>query len=149
MPRPLLNPVDYHLVMESIIDHEAFSPHPVPDAHGTLSIGYGRNLHTTGVSRGEATILLHNDIEDRLRDLPLRWPPFSTCDGPRQRVVIEMAYQLGVEGLIAFKHMLHAIAVGDVETAAQDVLASRLAQQTPSRARDYADTLREPPGVRT
>ena len=68
--------------------------------------------------------------------------PFSTVAGPCQRVVLEMSYQIGVEGLLGFKDLLHACATGNREAAAQAVLASQLAKQTPSRVADYAAILR-------
>jgi lysozyme len=135
---------DYRLVWESIVAHEDFSPHPIPDSRGSISIGFGRSLTFTGITRDEAAVLLEHDLERIQAAIAKAWPTFLVCDGPRQRVVMEMAYQVGVEGLLQFRKMLHAIAVRDYQKAAREVIASTLAHQTPSRARDYARTLGTP-----
>ena len=70
----------------------------------------------------------------------------------RTEVLIEMAYQMGVPRLMKFKRMWAAIERADWEAASREVLyrngdrpedgASGLHQQTPKRAKFYAETLR-------
>lgn len=137
---------DYQAVRESVMRHEGFSAHPIPDSHGTLSIGHGWNLNTEGCDEEIASFVLDHILAKRLVLLSRLWPPFLTCDGPRQRVVIEMAYQLGVAGLLEFRHMLHFVAAKDYEQAAQHILNSKLGRiDTPARAKDYAATMRSQP----
>lgn len=133
---------DYQLLIESIQHHEGLSLHPTPDIDGSLVIGYGRNLTHTGVSKKESVYLLQNDVEERLAALPLAWKSFNDCDGPRQRALIELAFQEGIGGLLLFKNLLAAVATKNYDMAAREVLNSRLAKQAPIRARDYAEILR-------
>lgn len=134
-----MTPSDYRLLIASIQHHEGLSLHPTPDRHGTLVIGYGRNLTRTGISPAESEYLLDNDVADRFATLPVLWTPFAACDGPRQRLLIELAYQLGSEGVLLFPKMLHALAIGDYASAAQELRASALAKQTPGRVADYVE----------
>lgn len=136
-------PADYEATRTSIMDHEGFSPKPVPDTIGFV-VGFGHNFETDPITRLQAGTLLDEDLAERIVEVSTAWPPFSTVAGPCQRVVLEMSYQIGVEGLLGFKDLLHACATGNREAAAQAVLASQLAKQTPSRVADYAAILREP-----
>ena len=57
-------------------------------------------------------------------------------------VLQDMAYQLGVSGLFQFKKMLSAIAEKDYRRAANELLDSKYARQTPNRANRNAELLR-------
>lgn len=65
-------------------------------------------------------------------------PQLAGLSEPRQVVLVCMAYQMGVDGLLAFKKMLAATAEGDYTTAAAEMLNSRWARQTPTRAQRMA-----------
>ncbi len=139
--------IDYTLLAQSIRDHEGFTATPQPDSDDTLVIGYGRNIDREPITPVEAQYLMNGPIEDRIVHLSQQWPPFTACDGPRQRVLVEMAYQIGTGGVLLFKDMLHAIAAHDYEAAAQALAASMLAKQTPARTADYMALLRTPNGA--
>tara|TARA_R110000851_G_scaffold88070_3_gene192184 strand:+ start:1247 stop:1705 length:459 start_codon:yes stop_codon:yes gene_type:complete len=55
-------------------------------------------------------------------------------DEPRQSILISMAYQMGLSGLMKFKKMIAAIESGDFVEAAAQGKDSRWASQTHSRA---------------
>ena len=61
---------------------------------------------------------------------------------PRRAVLISMAHQLGVVGLLAFTKTLDLIRRGDYSAAAREMLNSRWAKQTPERAARHAQQLR-------
>jgi lysozyme len=52
----------------------------------------------------------------------------------RQAILVSMAYQMGLAGLMKFKKMIAAIEKGDFNEAANEGLKSRWANQTPGRA---------------
>ena len=60
----------------------------------------------------------------------------------RQAVLLSMAYQLGIVGLLGFNRMLAALERGDHTTAAFEMLDSRWARQTPARAERQAEAMR-------
>lgn len=62
----------------------------------------------------------------------------SGLNNARQAVLISMAYQMGVPGLLKFKRTLKTIAAGRYAEAAGYMLASLWAKQTPSRAMRHA-----------
>lgn len=59
-----------------------------------------------------------------------------------QLVLVDMAYQMGVSGLFQFKKMLSAILAKDYPLAADELLNSNYARQTPNRANRNAQLLR-------
>jgi lysozyme len=135
---------DWEATYDSIKMHEGFSPKAIPDVDGTFVLGYGHNCQRAVITTGAATVVLGDDLTATLTALVLAWPPFLACDGPRQQLVLEMAYQLGVEGLLGFKDLLHSLAAKNYSAAVDALVASRLAAQTPARVKDYVRLLQEP-----
>lgn len=91
-----------------------------------------------GLSDTEAEYLLINDIEERDALLRRALPIYAKLDAVRQRALLNMAFQLGVAGLLAFKSMLAAIERKDFKSAAVHARNSRWAKQTPTRAERIA-----------
>jgi lysozyme len=60
----------------------------------------------------------------------------------RQAIILSMCYQLGVEGCFKFKKMWRAIENDDYEAAAKEMLDSKWAKQTPSRAARHEQVMR-------
>lgn len=59
------------------------------------------------------------------------------CDA-RQDVLVQMTFQMGVNGVLVFKNTLHAMEAGDYAKAASGMRASLWAKQTPARAERLA-----------
>lgn len=116
------------------------------DHLGYLTIGVGRLIDASrpgaGLRDGEIEMLLRNDILDRVTQLEKRLPWFNDLDEPRQGVLINMAFQLGVEGLMGFKTTLELIAKGQYAKAAEQMLKSKWANQTPKRANRLAEQMK-------
>lgn len=67
----------------------------------------------------------------------------SKCNPPRADILYSMAYQMGVSGLAYFKSMLNHITNEDFEAAANEMMRSLWAKQTPNRAKRHADVMRQ------
>jgi len=110
---------------------------------GKLTIGVGRNLEDSGISEDEAGYLLRNDIariESELDD-HLPWWRDLRSDA-RQRVLANMAFNLGIGGLLKFQRMLVAAKNGNYEIAANEMLGSLWARQVGNRATRLANMMR-------
>ena len=105
------------------------------------TIGYGRLL-SRGLSQDEAEYLLANDIKDVLAGLDRRIPWWRGMPEPAMRGLANLAFQLGLEGTLAFKTMLGHMERGDMEKAATTALNSLWARQTPARAKRVAAMIR-------
>lgn len=109
---------------------------------GHLTIGYGTMIAEGGhgVPDYVAEILLQDyltTIQSRLKVYD--W--FIGLNTPRQHCILEMAYQMGVEGVLAFRNMIRSIEQQDWQAAGDHALDSLWAKQTPIRARDVAERL--------
>lgn len=88
---------------------------------GKLTIGVGRNLDAKGISTLEAMMMLANDINATLDGLIEAFPWWERLDDARSRVLISMAFNLGIDGLRKFRHFLSALEAGDYERAAAEM----------------------------
>lgn len=125
-----------------LVDEEGLRLTPYRDSVGKLTIGVGRNLEDRGITRDEAIFLLDNDIIAVLDQLAAHVPFFAALDDVRQRVLADMAFNVGMGGLLGFKNTLAAVARGDYDAAAVGMLASRWATQVGDRALVLAEMMR-------
>ena len=109
---------------------------------GHPTIGVGRALDTHGISRDEAMMLLHNDMVGTTDQLHENLPWLAHLDDVRQRVIAEMAFQLGMAGLLGFHAMLTALEREEYASAAEQMLQSKWAGQVPNRAKRLAERMR-------
>ena len=116
---------------------------PYKDTVGKLTLGIGRNLDDVGISADEADFMLSNDLNERvLPGLRKSLPWYSTLNESRQRVLANMAFNLGIDGLLKFRNMLAACQAGDYNLAANEMLNSTWAKQVGDRAQRLADMMR-------
>jgi lysozyme len=125
---------------------EGVIPHAYPDHLGYLTIGVGRLIDKRkggGLRPDEITYLLNNDIDNRIEALTRALPWFQNLDDARKGVLLNMAFQLGTEGLLGFQNTLAMIRDGEYDRAADAMLASKWATQTPERAKRMSDQMRD------
>ena len=111
--------------------------HAYQDHLGFWTIGIGVLIDKRkggGITQEESEYLFLNRLREKERVLRNKLPWFVRLDDARQGVLLNMAYQMGVEGLLAFKNTLAAVEACDYKKAAEGMLASKWAQQTPARA---------------
>jgi lysozyme len=120
---------------------EGFRNFPYADIGGKLTIGVGRNLTDRGLSNLEIEFLLQNDIAQTRETLVARLPWFSNLDPIRQAVIVNMAFNLGFNGLEKFSALLAAAAKGDWATAGREMLDSAWARQVGDRANRLAQQI--------
>jgi lysozyme len=106
---------------------------PYADTTGHLTIGVGHNLTDKGISLAVAEAILDEDVDEVLLAL-LNLPWFVALSDVRQQAVANMAFNLGVSGLLQFTRMVAALERGDYIAAASEMLASLWARQVGARA---------------
>lgn len=129
------------LVAELIRD-EGIRLKPYSDTVGKLTIGVGRNLDANGISRDEAMTLLQHDIDTAANDCRRSFPWWPSLDDTRQRVLLNMCFNMGLPTLLTFRRTLSAVADGDYNKAADGMLASKWAEQVGDRAKRLAAMMR-------
>ena len=130
-------------LVETIKAEESFKAKAYRDSRGVLTIGYGTNLDI-GITKPEGAFLLRSRIDTHRRDLARSWQPFDRPAAPRivKDALTDMAYQLGVRGVLGFHHMLAALARGDLAGAVAAGMASDWYRETPKRAMRVLGALR-------
>lgn len=129
-------------LIEQLILHESLRLKPYMDTVGKITIGVGRNLSDKGITKDEALVLLEHDLDEAVATCA-EFPWFARLDTVRQRVLIDMAFNLGGEGLRKFKRTLRLIEAGDYDGAAKAMRNSLWARQTKSRADRLIRWMRE------
>lgn len=127
------------MVTELIKKHEGFEGMPYNDSLGFPTIGYGTKLPIT---EEEAEMLLEYRLKKMIRELIIKEPFFEKLPEDAQKVIADMTYQLGVGGILKFKKMWAALKNRDYKKAADEMLDSKWAKQTPNRAKELAEIMR-------
>ncbi len=132
--------------------HEGVIKHEYKDSLGYSTIGVGRLIDKRkggGLSDDEIDYLLANDIRRSIDDLDRALPWWRTLSQVRQRVLVDMCFNLGIgnaklgTGLLGFKNTLGMIQRGEYEKAAAGMLNSRWAKQVKGRANRLSDMMKE------
>ena len=126
--------IDRDAMIRQLRLHEGERLKPYRCTAGKLTIGVGRNLEDRGITAAESAYLLGNDIDGFCVALLKALPWINQLDEVRQRVLLDMAFNLGMQGLLTFKNTLAAIQAGDYEKAGPMMLDSRWARQVGKRA---------------
>lgn len=116
------------------------------DHLGYYTIGIGRLIDKAkggGITQAESAYLFENDITKIQADLDRRLSWWRSLDAARQGVLLNMAFQMGVDGLLSFKNTLAMIKVGNYSDAAKGMLQSLWARQTPERALRLSNQMKE------
>lgn len=120
-------------LVEQLKRDEGLRLQPYVDTVGKVTIGYGTNL-SDGIDKGEAEYLLLNRLNAKKLELLQALPWVADLDEARQGVLFNMAYNMGVPGLLKFKNALALIKAGSYGLAATAMLDSLWAKQVGNRA---------------
>ena len=115
--------------------------HAYQDHLGYWTLGVGRLIDDRkggGISKAESAFLLANDIDDRRIQLDNRLPWWRYLDDARKGALLNMSFQLGIDGLLSFTTTLRLIKEGKYDQSSLAMLQSLWAKQTPERAHRMA-----------
>jgi lysozyme len=107
------------------------------DSRGFWTIGVGRLIDARKggrLSDREIDFLLEADIDRIMAALSQSLPWMADLSDARQRVLTNMAFNLGVGGLLSFRNTLVLVQSGQYLAAADEMLRSRWASQVGMRA---------------
>ena len=119
---------------EQLKKHEGLRLKPYTDTVGKLTLGIGRNLADKGITEQEALFLLNNDVDYFYGQLNKKLDWFKNLDDCRQNVLVNMAFNLGVAGLLSFKSMLEECKNEQYNFASIEMLNSKWAKQVGDRS---------------
>jgi lysozyme len=127
------------LLRKDLIRHEGYKTRPYRCTEGKLTIGIGFNLEDNDLPDEVINLLYEIKAAEVERGLVKELPWIVTRPEPVQRALADMAYQMGLSGLLEFKKMLAALQAGDYRGAKIHALDSEWAKQTPERAKRVTD----------
>lgn len=107
------------------------------DSLGYWTIGVGRLIDKRKGGRlrdNEIDFLLSNDIDEVEKALEARISFYKGLDEARRGVLLNMAFNLGIDGLLAFKNTLRLVGEGKYKEASVEMLKSKWAAQVGNRA---------------
>ena len=121
--------------------HEGLKLTPYRCTADKLTIGVGRNLDDVGITQDEAEYLLDNDILRCCDDLDRNMSWWRDLSETRQRVLVDMVFNLGISRFMKFQNAIDALANGNYKGAAEEMLDSRWANQVGQRAMRLANAM--------
>lgn len=157
-------------LIDQLIKHEGEELQVYECPAGFLTIGVGRNLETKGltkkecdklnlgvseknsvitklevrgITKEESRYLLSNDIDYFIDELDKRLGFFKSLPETAKIVLVDMAFNLGVNGLLKFKNTLSLIEKGQYVAASQEMLNSAWKFQVGQRAYDLSNQLKQ------
>ena len=134
---------DFKALIERLKVNEGFRSSVYQCSLGFDTIGYGFAIKDLELTEKEAEHLLANMVSQKhlhLLDNP-DW--YSDMPPEVQGVILEMVYQMGFTGFCKFKKAISNMKDKNWKDAATEMLDSRWAKQTPNRANQLADIVRE------
>lgn len=135
--------VDFKVLTKWLELDEGCKLKPYYCTAGKLTIGVGRNLEDTGITRAEAQFMLEGDIVRLMKELDELFPEWRDLSETRQMVVLNMCFNMGTFGFLNFKRTIAYMRAEEFSKAADEMLRSQWADQVGDRAKRLSDAMRE------
>jgi lysozyme len=144
LPAPARTSLEMQIIKQLRVD-EGEKLYAYQDSLGYLTIGIGVLIDKRkggGITQEESEYLFLNRLWGKIKELDQRIPWWRTLSEARQGVLLNMSYQLGIDGLLGFVNTLKMVEQGSYEAAADAMLKSKWASQTPQRAERLSNQMR-------
>lgn len=140
--------MDIESLKGQLMLHEGLRLCPYKCTAGKLTIGVGHNMDDnplpgyiqsyldkySEITHNMAMTLLEQDIEVCAAQLDRHLPWWSTMKECRQHVILDMCFNLGIQGLLGFKNTLKFIEAHEYAKASENMMKSKWAKQVGNRA---------------
>ena len=129
-------------LLSSIRKHEGFRSKCYSDTLGFDTIGYGFAIKDLVLDEDIANIILQRKLEALIRSIEFKFSWYADLPNAVKDVVIEMCYQIGITGFSKFRKTIKHLENEEWELAADEMLDSKWAVQTPNRAKALSDRVK-------
>ena len=130
-------------LLKSIKINEGFEPRVYKDTLGIDTIGYGFAIKDLYIDEDIAEQILEKKVNKLLKEVDSRFDWFKFMPDGIKEVVVEMCYQLGVNGFSKFKKTIKLLSNRNFAKASTEMLDSLWAKQTPNRALKLSNIVKE------
>lgn len=108
---------------------------------GNPTIGYGWALNKSPMHKAMGDAVLREMAQERIFELHHRLPWVNELDDVRKVALYELAYNLGVDGLLGFEKTIELLRRRKYALAGVELLDSDAARQLPGRYHVLSDML--------
>ena len=129
-------------LLKKIKEHEGFKSRVYKCTEGYDTIGYGFAVKDLELDEDIAEEILLIKLEKLIQRVRAKFKWLDTVPHEVQGVLVNMSYQMGVNGVSKFKKALHAMQMFQWKIAADELMDSRWARQTPNRAKELSNIIR-------
>ena len=129
-------------LLKRIKHHEGYRKSVYQCTEGYDTIGYGFAVKDLELDEDLAEEILIRKVEKLIKRVRSKFDWLDSVPREVQGVLVEMSYQMGLSGVSKFKKALHAMQMLQWKLAADELLDSRWAKQTPNRAKELSDIIR-------
>ena len=129
-------------LLDKIKEHEGFRSTVYQCTEGYDTIGYGfaiKDLELTEEIAEQILIQKLSKLESKVRK-KFDWYMYLPQEG--KDVIINLCYQLGINGFSKFKKTIYLLETEQYEEASVEMLDSLWAKQTPRRAKELSEVIR-------
>ena len=130
---------DFKALIERIGKNEGFRSKPYQCSEDVWTIGHG----LTWITEEESLHILADRISQLHLQLLNRTDWYKVLPPEIQGVVVEMSFQMGFAGFCKFQKTIQHLKNKEWQLSAEEMLDSKWAKQTPNRANQLADIVRE------
>ncbi len=130
-------------LIDSIKIHEGYVSRVYKDSLGIDTIGYGFAIKDLNLEEDICQIILQRKLESLEKRINKRFEWYKDMPQPIKDVVAEMCYQMGVTGVSKFKKTINFLKNKQWRRASVEMLDSRWANQTPGRANELSERVKE------
>jgi len=120
--------------------HEGIRTILYSDTRGIPTIGVGHNLRMP-ISQQAVNQILQDDVQAIQEQIGGALPWVGSLDAVRYDALTDMAFNLGIGGLLEFKQFLGHLQAGEWDQAKSAMLDSRWASQVGNRAQELAQMI--------
>lgn len=135
------------LLLQELRRDEGVRYVPYLDSVGVKTVGVGHNLEAHPLdlvyplTDEQVDQILADDLVRVFSGLDRKIGWWRNLSRARMRVLVNMAFNLGVDGLLEFKRMILAVDRGHYDQAAREMLNSKWARQVFNRAIRLAEMM--------
>ena len=130
-------------LLERIKHHEGFRSKVYQCTEGYDTIGYGFAIKDLELDKDIAEMILMQKLDNLMNRIAKTFHWWKSADSTIKDVVVEMCYQLGVSGFSKFKKTIDHLENRRYSKASAEMLDSRWAKQTPNRALELSNLVKE------
>ena len=129
-------------LLDRIKHHEGFRSKVYKCTEGYDTIGYGFAIKDLELDEDISEMILMQKLDNLMTRIGKTFVWWRSADSTVKDVVVEMCYQLGVSGFSKFKKTIDHLENKRYGKAAVEMLDSKWAKQTPNRAIELSNIIK-------